>query len=336
MVHHFVLILSAFLVLGCSFGTGGKIPPKIDHSRTTSFEGGVLTIDVEQRDGTRAFLNTRDDAQSVIDDFPTDMPGHMARAWTLLQEGGDGKDPFMGYAVVSWDPDDPSDYLAAGWWFHFKNQRYADIDPYHDDTASYLFIDGPEIDPTSPPTLPPMGTASYSGGAGGQYLYKYGDNYPEEVQGEISSVEFAGTMTITADFGAGTIQGCLGCEGDLTVQPLHLKSAFDRFVTEPVELQADPKKYEVHFEPVEFNPDDGTFANYDRESVSVRHPERSVTEIRRGSWGGGLSNRPDSAGNPRLVSGFTSVLFVEEDGSASIISGIFNVLSEDFRRAANP
>lgn len=335
MVRHFVLILSAFFVLGCSFGGGGAPESRIDHSRTTSFEDEVLTIDTEQLDGTRALLNTRDDAHSVIDDFPTEMPGHVARAWTLLQEGGDGKDPFMGYAVVSWDPDDPSDYLAAGWWFHFKNQRYPDIDPYHDDTVSYKFIDGPELDPTLPRSLPAMGTASYSGGAGGQYLYKYGDNYPEEVQGEISSVEFEGTMTLTADFAAGTIGGCLGCEGDLMVQPLHLKSAFDRFVTEPVELLADPKDYKVRFEPVEFN-SDGTFANYDPESVSVTHPERSVTEIRRGRWGGGLSNRPDSAGNPRLVSGFTSVLFVEEDGSASIFSGIFNALSEDFRRTANP
>ncbi len=334
MVRHFILILSAFLVMGCTFGGGGSGGPRIDHSRTTSFEDGVLTIDTEQFDGTRALLNTRDDTQSVVDDFPTEMPGHVARAWTLLQEGGDGKDPFMGYAVVSWNKDDPSDYLAAGWWFHFKNQRYPDVDPYHDDTASYLFIDGPEIDPTFPPSLPATGTASYIGGAGGQYLYKYGDNYGEEVRGEISSVEFAGTMTITADFAAGTLEGCLGCVGDLTVQRLHLKSAFDRFVTEPVELLAHPKDYEVRFAPVEFNPD-GTFVDLDHESVTVTHPERSIAGVRRGFFGGGLSNRPDSAGNPRLVSGFAGVVFYEEDDSASIISGIFNVLSEDFR-AANP
>ena len=94
------------------------------------------------------FLNTRDDAQSEFE-FQTEMPGHVGRGWTLLQVGGDGKDPFMGYAVVSWNPDDPSDYLAAGWWFHFRNQQFPDVDPYHDDTDAYLFIDGPEIDPSS-------------------------------------------------------------------------------------------------------------------------------------------------------------------------------------------
>ncbi|MDE0341513.1 MAG: hypothetical protein OXI82_05225 [Nitrospinae bacterium] len=333
MARHFILVLSAFLVLGCSFGSGGKIPPKIDHSRTTSFENGVLTISMTPFDNPdfRVLLSTRDDAESEFE-FPTEMPGHVGRGWTLLQRGGGGEDPFMGYAIVSWNPDDPSDYLTAGWWFQFRNQQFPDVDPYHDDTLAFLFIDGPEIDPTLPPSLPAMGTASYSGGAGGQYLYKYGDNWPEDLKGKIASRELAGVMTLTADFAAGTIGGCLGCVGDLTVQQLHLKSAFDRFETEPVELLAHPRDYEVRFAPTEFNPD-GTFQT--GEGVTVTHPERSIAGIRRGYWGGGLSNRPDSAGNPRLVSGFSSVLFLEEDGSRVIISGIFNALSEDFR-AANP
>jgi len=331
MARHFILILSAFLILGCSFGTGGKIPPRVDHSRATTFEDNVLIIDYTQPDGTRTLLNTRRDAESTAA-FSTEMPGHEGRAWTLLQRGGGGEDPIMAYAVVSWNKDDPSDYLAAGWWIRFVNQRFPDVDPYHDDSQIILFIDGPEIDPTFPPSLPAMGTASYSGGAGGRYLYKYGDNWPEDVKGKVSSEEFAGVMTLTADFAAGTIGGCLGCVGDLTVQRLHLTSAFDRFETDPVELLAHPKDYEVHFAPTEFNPD-GTFQT--GEGVTVTHPERSIAGVRRGHWGGGLSNRPDSAGNPRLVNGFSSVVFLEEDGSASIISGIFNALSEDFR-AANP
>ena len=184
--------------------------------------------------------------------------------------------------------DDPSDYLAAGWWIRFVNQRFPDVDPYHDDSQYVLFIDSPEIDPTLPPSLPAMGTASYSGGAGGRYLYKYGDNWPEDVKGKVSSEEFAGVITLTADFAAGTIEGCLGCVGDLTVQRLHLASAFDRFETEPVELLAHPRDYEVRFAPTEFNPD-GTFQT--GEGVTVTHPERSIAGIRRGYWGGEFSNR---------------------------------------------
>ena len=33
----------------------------------------------------------------------------------------------MGYAVVNWNDDDPTDYLSAGWWIHFANRRYPDI-----------------------------------------------------------------------------------------------------------------------------------------------------------------------------------------------------------------
>lgn len=331
MARHFFLILSAFLILGCSFDGGGRAGPRIDHSRATTFEDNVLIIDYTEQDGTRTLLNTRRDAESMVN-FTTEMPGHVGRGWTLLQRGGGGEDPIMAYAVVSWNPDDPSDYLAAGWWIRFANQRFPDVDPYHDDSRRVLFIDGPEIDPAFPPSLPAMGTASYSGGAGGRYLYKYGDNWPEDVKGKVSSEEFAGVMTLTADFAAGTIGGCLGCVGDLTVQRLHLASAFDRFETEPVELLAHPRDYEVRFAPTEFNPD-GTFQT--GEGVTVTHPERSVAGVRRRHWGGGFSNRPDSAGNPRLVSGFVQTVFQEEDGSRAIITGIYNALSEDFR-AANP
>ena len=80
------------------------------------------------------------------------------------------------------------------------------------------------------------------------------------------------------------------------------------------------------------NPD-GTFET--GEGLTVEHPGRSIEKVHRGFWGGGLSNRRDSAGNPRMVGGFASVLFSEADGSASAFTGIFNALSEDFR-AANP
>lgn len=330
MVRHFILVLSAFLVLGCTFGGGGSSGPRIDHTRASTFEDNTLIIDYTLPDGTRVVLNTQLDAQSTAP-FSTDMPGHEGRAWTLLQKGGDGKDPIMAYAVVSWNRDDPGDYLTAGWWIRFANQRYPEIDPYHDDSKTILFIDGPELDPNFQPPLPAMGTASYSGGAGGRYLYKYGDGWGD-AKGKVSSEEFAGVVTLTADFAAGTIEGCLGCVGDLTVQRLHLASAFDRFETEPVELLAHPKDYEVHFAPTEFKPD-GTFQT--GEGVTVAHPERTVERIRIGHWGGGFSNYRDGAGNPRLVAGFSQALFIEEDGSASSITAIFNALSEDFR-AANP
>lgn len=323
-------LLSAFLVVGCSFGGGGSSIPaederQIDYEPITTFKGGVLTIDATQRDGQRVLLNTLLDADSTTV-YPPEIPGHVGRAWTLLQAGQ--KDTVMAYAVASWDPEDPADYLSAGWWIHFAKQRYPDIDPYHDDSIAYIFIDGPELDPTRQPALPTMGAATYTGGAGGRFLYMYGDDWGD-AKDKISSEEFAGVMTLKADFAAGTIEGCLGCAGDITIQRLHLQSAFDRFEAERVELVADPKDYEVHFAPTGFNPD-GTFET--GEGISVTHPERTITGIRRGFWGGGLSNRRDREGFPRIAVGFNRTLFDEADGSAGYFLSIFNALSEDFRK----
>ena len=328
MKHIIAVLLTTVFLGGCAFSDGSGPIPHVDFERTTSFEDNELIIHTTQFDGTRVRLSTMDDAEST-GPFVTEMPGHEGRAWTLLQINEE--DAFLGYAVVSWNKEDPGDYLAAGWWMHFANQRYPDIDPYHDDTQTYTYIDGPEIDPRNPPSLPAMGTASYSGGAGGRFLYKYGDSWPEDVQGKVSTEEITGIMTLKADFAAGTLEGCWGCEGDLVVQRLHLVSAFDRIEEEPVELLMSPKDYNVHFAPGKFNPD-GTF--YIQEGVTVTHPERSIERIRFGYLAGNISNRQDSAGNPRLVTGFGGALFVEEDGSASIISGVFNALSEDFRTSA--
>lgn len=92
-----------------------------------------------------------------------------------------------------------------------------------------------------------------------------------------------------------------------------------------------PKDYNVYFAPTKFSPE-GIFDT--RKGVTVPHPERSIERIRLGLLAGNISNRQDSAGNPRLITGFASALFIEEDGSASCISGIFNALSEDFRASA--
>ena len=328
MKQFIAVLLTTIILGGCAFGDGSGPIPHVAFERTTSFEDNELIIHTTQFDGTRVRLSTLRDAEST-GPFATEMPGHEGRAWTLLQKN-EG-DTFLGYAVVSWNKEDPGDYLAAGWWMHFANQRYPDIDPYHEDTQIYSYIDGPEINPNNPPSLPAMGTASYSGGAGGRYLYKYGGNWPEDVQGKVSTREITGIMTLTADFAAGTLEGCWGCVGDLAVQRLHLASAFDRLEEEPVVLLAHPRDYNVHFAPVKFNPD-GTFLTY--EGVTVTHPERSIERIRFGYLAGVFSNRQDSAGNPRLVSGFGSAVFVEEDDSASVISGIFNALSEPFRSSA--
>ena len=139
---------------------------------------------------------------------------------------------------------------------------------FHPDRSVYIFTVGPETDPRHQPPLPVEGTASYTGGAGGRYLYRYGDEWGD-AKGKISSEEFAATMTLDADFAAGTIGGCLGCEGDIEVRRLHLASEFKTVESEAVELLARPRDYELHLAPTRFNPD-GAFDT--DEGVAVTHP----------------------------------------------------------------
>lgn len=223
---------------------------------------------------------------------------------------------------MSWDRDDPSDYLSAGFWIHFPDQRWPNLEYYTPNRSVYLFIDGPELDPRFMESMPNLGTATYSGGTGGRFLYFYDeDTYSDE--------EIAGIITLQADFAAGTIGGCIGCVGDLKVQRLHLADAYKRFAGDTVPLTFDPKDYEVHLAPTPYR-SDGTFET--TEGVTVRHPERTVMDVPYAFWGGGFSNRRDSAGNPRLVSGFGQAVFEEEGDAQAIIITIFNALSEDFRR----
>ena len=280
MARYFILILSAFLVLGCGGGGGGSAGRQVEPARLTTFENEVLAIDSVLLDGTGVRFNTEDDSEGPARPFVTEMPDHDGRAWALLKEGGE--DTFIGYAVVSWNRNDPGDYLAAGWWIHFKNQRYPDIDPYHPDSQSYVFIDGPELRPESPRTFPATGTASYTGGAGGRYLYQYGDDWGEDLKDKISSVEFQGLMTLTADFDVGTIRGSLS---NLRESSQHLASAFDRFDADRAELRQPPDGYVVDFAPTQFH-SDGTF--YTKEGISVTHPNREITSYPANS-GAGIS-----------------------------------------------
>ena len=111
--------------------------------------------------------------------------------------------------------------------------------------------------------------------------------------------------------------------GDLVTQRAH----FGVFLGQDVsDVQGIAKDYEFHLATAIIR-EDGTF---DRDRVTLKHPERNVT-LAEGYWGGTLSRRQDTDGNPRLVGGFNSVYFEESDGSAGSLSGSFVGVSETFR-----
>ena len=206
-----------------------------------------------------------------------------------------------------------------GWWALFPDQHPPELS--FEESVRYAIVDGPEIDTGVAPQLPVGGTASYAGQAGGLYAYVSGSDWGED-EGAIVVDEYRGTVTLTVDFADRSLRGCIGCVGDLVTQRAH----FGIFLGEELlDVSALAKDYEFHLATAILG-EDGTF---ERNRVTVRHPDRTVTQSE-GHWGGLLSRRQDEDGNPRLVAGFNGVSFQESDGSEGEFVGSFLGLSETF------
>ncbi len=285
--------------------------------RNTEYDGEKLRIFVKWDDGLRLSVNTADDVYRTQPGI-TPMPGHQARIWTFLKvEGGDTS---IAHALLSANPDDPTDYLVFGWWAYFPGQTPP---VSFGGDRRYSIIDGPELDHGFVPELPVDGSATYMGQAGGLYRYV---RAVDEAEDEYLFVidEYQGTVNLTADFADGTLKGCIGCVGDLVTQRAHFGVILGEELIDP---GAAAKDYELHLATAIIR-DDGVFV---RDKVILKHPERTIT-LSDGWWAGAFSSRQDSEGDPRLVAGFNSVYFEESDGSFGEFFGSFLGLSEPFRQ----
>ena len=317
-----VLVSALFLATGACTSGGpepvaeGMNEGRIDFSRTTEFDGNVLTVDLSSPDGKTLKVNTLRDSVDT-DVFRPAIPNQSGKSWVLRNFSQDSSS--LVYAIVSWDNDDPTDYLAAGWWIH---QPGREDDP--ETIEQVIFIDGPELDSgANPPDMPVSGQARYIGEGGGIFRYSYGSGWGE-LAGKVVLDEYRGTMNVVADFEAGTLQGCMGCIGDIEAERENLVYLLGEGSPGGPAPVAD---YEIHFKPLAFNAD-GTFeSGFDSAAGSVRHPGRNITGSR-AFWGGGFSSVADAKGNPRLIAGFAHAEFTEEDGSEGFFWGLFNVLSD--------
>ena len=93
-------------------------------------------------------MNTLDDAVAS-ETVDTPIPGHRGREWRFLKDEKHGTS--VVYATVSWDEDNPPDYLMAGYWAYYPGQHPPHLDPL--DTEENAVLDGPEIDPADPPSM---------------------------------------------------------------------------------------------------------------------------------------------------------------------------------------
>ena len=315
-----LLVFALALTASACLRRDVAVPVQPEHiiqlKRNTEFDGANLRLFVPLDDGTEASVNTTDD---LIEGLPgtTPIPDHQATAYTFQKVT---QDTSIAHALLSYDPDNPEDYIVFGWWTQFNDQQPPDLSL--EDSAQYGIVDGPELDHGVAPQLPTDGTAAYVGPAEGLYAYKTGSDWGENEGVDVLD-EYQGTVTLTADFADGTLKGCIGCVGDLVTQRRH----FGVFLGQDlIDVEAVPKDYELHLATA-FIREDG---NFERERIVLRHPERTVTQSE-GFWGGFLSSRQDADGNPRLGAGFSVVVFEESDGSEGSFAGSFLGLSETFR-----
>ena len=313
-----VVLVSLCATLALAACTAEKEPDGLSLEKNTEFDGQTLRFFLTLDDGTEASVRSDEDLIGITF-APTPMPGHLARALTFLKETEAGTS--VAHALLSWDPDDPADYLAFGWWVHFPDQHPPDLS--FEEVDDYIIIDGPELDHGVIPRVPADGTAAYAGQAGGLYTYTFGSDWGED-EGEFVIEEYEGVLVLNADFADGTLRGCIGCVGDLVTRRAHFGVFLGR---DPKDVQGLAKDYELHLATAIIG-EDGQFV---RKRLTLTHPERTITSFE-GWWGGALSSRQDTDGNPRLVAGFSGVDFEESDGSEGGFFGSFLGLSNTFQQ----
>lgn len=283
---------------------------KIEFGRNSSFAGGHLSVFLVLEDGEFRTVHSLTDVFAERQ-FETPIPGHAGKALTFLKthEGGTS----VAHAALSWDPGDPEDYLMAGWWAEFPGQQPSELSLA--DSEQYSIVDGPEVSSLSRPQFPAGGSASYVGQAGGLYVYKADTRVIDEYEGMIN---------LQVDFADRTIEGCIGCLGDLVTRRAH----FSEFLGEDVVDEASfVLNHEIHLGALEFDELRGQFQGAE---ARVVHPDLEIVRSS-GHWGGQLSERPDPNGLPRLVAGFSSAEFLDENGVGGAFVGTYVALNPDQR-----
>lgn len=302
------LVALTLAAAGCT--ATGELPAeeeegRVSLERNSAFRGPELDVFVRLRDGTRVAVDTASDTIGIEQrDRDSIVPGWRVQAWTMRKDGEKGTS--LVYAVASWAPENPDDYLMFGEWIQLLPvAEGAERD--WDDVEVYGIVDGTEIDPAHPPDLPVSGTADYAGVIGGTYSLRRGE--------ERIFDQYEGTATFSVDFAANAVTGCMGCTGDLLTRPVsHFSSVYG---TEVLDTANSARDYEIRFRS-------GLGENgiFETEDVTVSHPTRTVAATEGFLWGI-LSNRPDTAGAPRLAAGFNSARFEEANGDGGRFYGIF-------------
>lgn len=152
MMRYFILFPSAFMIPGCG-GSGGE--DRIDLRRVTTFDGRFLDVEVTPKDGRTLRLDTAGDTAYSSSVTPA-LPDHSGRVWTPFNRTND--DTTIVYAPLNWSNGVRTGSLVAGWRLQYEGRPCFPRFPVFTFERG-IFIEGAEIDASSPPQMPAKGAA---------------------------------------------------------------------------------------------------------------------------------------------------------------------------------
>ena len=272
----------------------------------SSYTGQRATATIQRGSAGTLSLDSADVYyDSGVQTSAVDLPNRRSRTRYVFDHTGSSAT--LGLLAVDWSNGDPGDYLAGGYWLHVEANPFS--------LQVGAFVDGPELDMSNPPSLPVSGAASYQGSSAGLYALQYGTDGGAVPAGSEELGEFAGIATLTANFTAGTIGGCVGCVGDILLSGVYHDSASGDVST----FEDVPTAYRVNLGAVAFNRSNATFQG---SNVTLTHPLAPDTQSS-GAWAGQFSNRMNGSGDPRLVAGTFGGEGATPGGSRTVFVGAF-------------
>ena len=335
-----------------TFATRGSITQSsIKASISTAFDGSEITVTVDREGGgsgtilnssTHSVQETLDRSSLVPFLNPPGPPnGHDRNEdWTLFSYSETVTS--AAYVTASWNHNNPTDFLANGYWMLLDGNLQSDSISNAEVGA---FIDGSEFS-SAPRSLPTGGTATFRGRASGMYTFYYGpawEVFDSILPGTQESGIYTSIVTLTADFANNTIEGCLGClvpgadpsivinetAGDVLF-PIgvrnHLEAIYHNYEFDGDFSQLDPDNRpsltRIILKPAPIDRNTGTFMAHDGTVFELDYfPGGTST----GQWGGKFSNRPvgDGSNNPRLVGGTVGVQWSHPTAGRSVSIGTF-------------
>ena len=289
-------------------GSGGITQSQFDDPASAVFDGTTLSLRLPTAGSALLELDTEEHSFATAA-AASAVAEHIGRRWTLFHAGN--RSTTLVSVTASWDRWDegePDDWLSAGSWLHFSGTQISLAFP---EVEAGAFVHGPEFAANRVPVLPVEGGARYSGPARGLYSYRYG--LTSQAPGKYEIGEYFGTATLATDFASQSIQGCIGCEGQITISGIGAGAGArgqDRFSNIPT-------SYKIHLGAADFSG-----ATFRAGNVTVENANTDVATSE-GWWGGRFSSIDNGAGEPRLVAGTAGATFTEADHSSGVFVGSY-------------